>query len=154
MISNTKNSFRSLFAPHISRRIRSEQGLTLVEIIVVLVILSILIGFLTSGLFSQGAKAKARINELQMKKVQAAINQYQLMYNSLPPSLQALVSCNEQTGSACVPVTEASALKDAWDTPFLYTLDNGGRSYTLKSLGADRREGGTEVDGDPILTGP
>lgn len=134
-------------------RLRSQRGLTLVEIIVVLVILSVLIGFLTGGLFSQGEKAKAKINELQMQKVKQAIGQYQLMYNQLPPDLNSLAGC-PQGQTACVPITEESTLKDAWGTSFQYSLDNGGRSYVLKSLGADRAPGGTGVEGDPTVTGP
>jgi general secretion pathway protein G len=132
--------------------LHSQRGLTLIEIIVVLVILTILIAFLTGGLFSQGEKAKAQINGLRMKKLQSSINQYQLMYNAMPSDLQALVSCNETTGSNCVPVTEEETLKDAWGTSFVYSSD--GRNYSLKSLGADRREGGSGADGDVILTGP
>ena len=136
-----------------ARQLRLKQhGLTLVEIIVVLVILSVLIGFLTGGLFAQGEKAKAKINDLQMQKVKQAIGQYQLMYNTLPPDLSALSGCPPGQ-SACVPIIEESALKDSWGTPFVYTVE-GGRSYILKSLGADRKEGGTGVDGDPFITGP
>lgn len=132
---------------------QGQQGLTLVEIIVVLVILSVLIGFLTGGLFSQGEKAKAKINELQMQKVKQAIGQYQLMYNQLPPDINSLAGC-PQGQTACVPITDESTLKDAWDVPFQYSLENGGRSYILKSLGSDRAPGGTGVAGDPTLTGP
>ena len=137
---------------HLRKLIKSQKGLTLIEIIVVLVILTILIAFLTGGLFSQGEKAKAQINGLRMKKLQNSINQYQLMYNTLPSELQALVSCNETTGAACVPITEEDSLKDAWNTPFVYSSD--GRTYTIKSMGADRRDGGSGADADATLSGP
>ena len=133
--------------------LRRQRGLTLVEIIVVLVILSILIGFLTSGLFKQGEKAKAKINALQMEKVKQSIGQYQLMYNQFPPDINSLASCPD-AGTACVPIADEASLKDAWGTPFSYSLQNGGRGYLLKSLGADRKEGGSGVDGDPTITGP
>ena len=132
---------------------RRQQGLTLVEIIVVLVILSILIGFLTSGLFAQGEKAKAQINSLKMQKLKSAIGQYQLMYNQLPPDLNSLATC-PNTGSACVPITDEDTIKDAWGTPFTYSAENGGRSFVIKSLGADRKDGGSGTDGDFTLTGP
>ena len=136
------------------KRTLSQKGLTLVEIIVVLVILSLIMGYLTRGLFSQGEKAKAQMNTLAAKKLQNAINQYQLMYNTLPPDINSLVSCNSTSGSACVPVADEADLKDAWDTPFQYSLRDGGRGYSIKSLGSDRREGGTGVEGDMIINGP
>jgi general secretion pathway protein G len=139
-----------------SKKIRhnSQAGLTLVEIIVVLVILSILIAFLTGGLFSQGERAKAQINSLKMQKAKAAIGQYQLMYNQLPPDLKSLVSCPANTGGGCVPITDEDTVTDAWGTPFQYSSDNGGRSFTLKSLGADRKDGGSGAEGDFSITGP
>lgn len=140
--------------PLIRQRLSSERGLTLVEIIVVLVILSVLVGFLTGSLFSQGDKAKAKITELQLKKVQSAINQYQLMYNQLPADIRALTTCNEQAGTACIKAAEEGDLSDAWGTPFSYKLEGNARSYTLKSLGADRKEGGSDVNGDITVTGP
>lgn len=132
----------------------SQRGLTLVEIIVVLVILSILIAFLTGGLFSQGERAKAQINGLKMQKAKAAIGQYQLMYNQLPPDLKSLTSCPPSSAGACVPISDEDAMTDAWGTPFVYGADNGSRSYTLKSLGADRKDGGSGADGDMVITGP
>jgi general secretion pathway protein G len=132
-------------------RRHAQAGLTLVEIIVVLVILSILIAFLTGGLFSQGERAKAQINSLKMQKAKAAIGQYQLMYNQLPPDMKSLVSC-PNTGGACVPITDEDTITDAWGTPFQYS--NDGRSFTLKSLGADRKDGGSGAEGDFTITGP
>lgn len=136
-----------------AHHLNKQRGLTLVEIIVVLVILSILVGFLTGGLFSQGEKAKAKINQLQMEKVKNAIGQYQLMYNQVPPDLRSLTTCPDK-GTACVPVTDEDALKDAWGTPFTYSVESGGRAYRLKSLGADRKDGGSGVEGDMEIAGP
>ena len=130
----------------------NQRGLTLVEIIVVLVILSILIAFLTGGLFKQAEGAKAKMSQMQMEKLKGSLNQYQLMYNQLPSSLQGLSSCSEQTGQACVPLASPDDLKDAWGTPLVYS--SSGRSYTIKSLGADRKEGGTGTDGDFTIQGP
>lgn len=134
---------------------KSQSGLTLVEIITVLIILSLLMGFLVTRLSGAGDTAKAGINELQMKKLQNYINQYQLRYNTLPSSLRDLVQCNEQTGASCLPVVNSEdELLDVWGTEYRYSIDGGGRTYTLKSLGADRREGGSGANVDFTLTGP
>lgn len=132
---------------------RSERGLTLVEIIVVLVILSILIAFLTGGLFSQADNAKIKITQMKMNELKQYINTFQLQYNALPNDLNALTTCNEQTGNACAPIADKEKLVDAWNTPFQYST-SGGRSFTIKSMGADKHEGGTGVDGDITITGP
>lgn len=131
----------------------AERGLTLVEIIIVLVILSILIGFLTKGLFGKGQAAQAKINLMKMERLKSAINTYQLQYNSLPNSLDALVNCSEQTGQGCVPVATEDDLNDVFGTKFTYSSE-GGRSYRLKSMGADRAAGGSGADADQEMTGP
>ena len=59
-----------------------------------------------------------------------------------------------ETGDDCVPITKEDALKDAWGNPFTYSLENNGRSYRIKSFGADGKDGGTGVDFDVFGTGP
>ena len=140
---------------HMWPDIRKENGLTLVEIIVVLLILSVLVGMLTRGLFSLGERAKAELNNLQMQRVQSYINQYQLRYNRLPSSLSSLYSCDENTGPGCIPIVDKEQdLYDAWGTPLKYRLEGDGRSYSLTSLGSDRRDGGSGVETDVTITGP
>lgn len=137
-----------------NRLIKNQSGLTLVEIIVVLVILSLVMGFLIKGIFGQSQGAKAILTEMKIGKLKGAINQYQLMHNRLPPALQSLVSCDQASGAACVPLVDKDDLNDAWNTPMLFNVEGTGRSYQIKSLGADGREGGSGTDGDISSTGP
>lgn len=142
------------FAAAPSRALRGiQKGLTLVEIVIVLVILSVLIAFLTQGLFAKGQGAKANINKMKLTGLKDKINQYQLMYNALPQDLQSLVSCNEQTGSACIPIAQEEDLLDIFGTRIIYTSEGTGR-FVLKSLGADKKDGGSGADGDFVLAGP
>ena len=131
-----------------------EAGFTLIEIIVVIVILGVLIAFLTGGLFEKADEAKASINKSKLAKVKHSIDQFRLQYNSLPGSLDDLTKCTEKTGPGCIPVTQADELKDIWGTALIYTLENGGRTYRIKSLGADAREGGEGANFDQSLAGP
>ncbi|HMO02768.1 MAG TPA: type II secretion system protein GspG [Oligoflexia bacterium] len=128
-------------------------GLTLIEIIVVLVILSILIAFLTSSLFSTAEGAKAKLTQIKMEKLKGAINNYRFMNNALPPNLEALVTCPPNATGPCVQSAQIDDLKDAWGTPMIYTIE-GGRNFRIKSLGADGREGGSGTDADFSITGP
>jgi general secretion pathway protein G len=137
-----------------------DRGLTLVEIMVVLVILGIVMGFLGSKIFGSGDKAKAKITGLKMQDLKAKIEEYRLQYNAVPNSLEDLARCNEQTGSACVPVisgdnkTIQETLSDGWGSTFEYKVGEGGRTYQILSFGADARAGGEGVNGDPSVTGP
>jgi general secretion pathway protein G len=135
-------------------RLHGERGLTLVEIVVVLIILGLVMTFVGGKVLGAGDKAKADLTQLKMKEVAASIEQYQLRYNGLPPSLTGLTQCTAETGEGCVPITKEDSLKDAWGGAFIYSLENNGRSYRIKTLGADGREGGQGVDFDASITGP
>ena len=129
---------------------KKERALTLVEIMVVLVILTILTAFIANKLFGAGDKAKRQLNMMRMQDLKQAINLYQLQMNALPPNLDALVH-----GSNGSPTTaNEGQLKDAWGNQFTYTLNDSGRSYVIKTLGADGREGGEDVNFDDTLSGP
>lgn len=137
-----------------SKIARAERGLTLVEIVVVLIILGLVMTFLGGKVLGAGDKAKADITRLKIKDIASSIEQYQLRYNSLPQALVGLTQCTAETGADCVPVAKEDSLKDAWGNDFVYTLQNDGRTYMVKSFGADGKEGGSGVDFDIFGTGP
>ena len=134
----------------------SEHGLTLVEILVVLVILGLVGGFLVSRFMAGGDKAKANLTKLKLEQIKSGIEQYRLMYNALPRDLADLTRCNEKTGQGCIPIyePESDALFDAWGSPFTFSLQGNGRRYTIQSLGADGVSGGQGVDFDVSISGP
>lgn len=132
---------------------RTERGLTLIEIMVVLIILSLIMGFIGSKLFGAADRAKRDINKLRMQDLRSSISEYQLRYNSLPPTLDALVNGAEGI-VGFQRVANPEQIADAWGRPFVYTLENGGRSYKITTLGADGIEGGTDANFDDSITGP
>jgi len=132
---------------------RSERGLTLIEIMVVLIILTLIMGFIGSKLFGAAERAKRDLNRLRMTDVKNAISEYQLRYNSIPPTLDALV--NGAPGLAGFQrVANPEQLVDGWGRPFIFRTENNGLSYKIISLGADGMEGGSEANSDDSLTGP
>jgi general secretion pathway protein G len=148
-------SKRSKFGKRLFTKSLKRQGaFTLVEMIVVLVIISLLMGFLLKGIFSGAEGAKAKLTEMKMEKLKSSINQYNLMNNRVPSTLSSLVTCDSSKGKACVKLADPDDLKDAWDTEFRYQVGGTGKSYTLKSLGSDGREGGSDTNSDISVEGP
>ena len=130
-----------------------EAGLTLVEILIVLVIIGLVGGWLASRTFGAGDKAKYFMSEAQTKQIGQYIEQFQLRYNALPQSLSDL-ACEGGSVQNCVPLAKSEELKDAWGHDFVYSVEDGGRRYRLKSYGADGKEGGDKYDADLFGTGP
>lgn len=135
------------------RLVQSQRGLTIIEIIVVLVILTVIMTFLAGRLFGAGERAKVTLSELKMKDLKSKIEIFQLQYGSVPSSLDDLVHCPEKAGQGCVPLVSEDGIKDSWGTKFSYQSQDN-RTYTLKSLGADGKDGGQGADFDITIQGP
>lgn len=137
-----------------NEQLKSERGLTLVEIIVVLIIIGVVMSVIGTKLFSTGERAKYDANHLKMTKLKNSINEYQLRYNGLPPNLDALV--NGAPGlNGFLKIVDPDEFADLWtNKPYVYQVDGSGRGYTIKSLGRDGKDGGSDVDADDVLAGP
>lgn len=133
-------------------RISSQSGMTLVEIMIVLIILAVVMTTVGGKIIGAGDKAKVDVTKLQMQQLKSDIEQFQLRYNSIPSSLNDLIRCSEKTGQGCVPIAKEDDMKDAWGNPFAYT--SSGRTYKISSLGADGVSGGDGVDFDVFIEGP
>jgi general secretion pathway protein G len=133
---NLNSSARSIRAT-----LREERGLTLVEIIIVLIILALVMSFLTKNLFKASSQAKAQLSEQMLNRLKEPLLMFQLKNNTLPQDLSAAG-------------VDQDDLRDSFGNPIQYRLLDGGRSYELKSLGSDGREGGTGSDLDIVIKGP
>jgi general secretion pathway protein G len=138
-MNNAANLNRS--ARSLRSALREEKGLTLVEIIIVLIILALVMSFLTKNLFKASSQAKAQLSEQMLNRLKEPLLMFQLKNNTLPQDLSAAG-------------VDQDDLRDAFGNPIQYRLGDGGRSYELKSLGADGREGGTGADLDIVVKGP
>ena len=116
-----------------------ERGLTLVEIIVVLMMIGIIGAFVGGKVFKAGDKAKAELTRAKLNSLKEPVYMFQMRNNNLPSDLKA---------------AEADDSKDAWGREVQYRVIENGRSYELRSLGADGRDGGSGADADIIVTGP
>ena len=132
----------------------NQRGFTLVEIMIVLVIIGILVGVFGGRIFGAGDKAKAQMTRIKITQINSYLEQYRLQYNRLPTSINSLAECTEETGMSCTPIANMDDLKDGWGQPFKYSSDGDGRSFVIKSLGTDGREGGEGLNSDIVGKGP
>ena len=131
-----------------------ERGLTLIEILVVIVLVGLMISVFAKGVLQRGDDAKAQINFAKMEKVKAALQQYKLQYNSYPSSLDGLVRPSgdiKNSGQLFTPLLEDEDLKDVWGQRYSYKTENNNRSFSLTTLGADGVPGGEGAKQDVTI---
>ncbi len=123
------------------RRTQRQAGFTLVEILVTTAIIGILIGLIlgVSGLAARKSdESKARA---EMQKLSNAIEQYRVVYGSVPTYLKDLTNTNTKIEGEYKQLK----LSDPWGRDFVYT--NYSRySYRLLSLGPKANDGTDDIE--------
>lgn len=129
--------------------IRNQKGMTLLEIMIVMVILGGLIAVLAGTVRDNLKKAKVKQAKIQISEYGKALDMYYTDCNQYPSTeegLQALMVA-PSTCSNWGPDPYLKKLNpDPWATPFEYS--STGNDYELKSLGQDKKEGGSGYDLD------
>ncbi len=134
--------------------LESERGMTLVELLVVIVLISLIAVVVGKNVIGQGESAKAELNVVKMEKLKNLLGQYRLKYNSYPTALTDLIKANAEVGKSgklFVALAEDSDLKDIWSFPYIYKTESGGRNFTLTTLGSDGVEGGDGASQDVTI---
>lgn len=123
------------------------QGFSLLEIIVVITIIGLIIGWAATAVFGKQDQALGRIAKSKITALGGALDLYKLDTGKYPTTndgLKALLTApSGATGWNGPYVKNADELKDPWHNDLTYRspgTDN--RPYEIVSLGADGREGG------------
>ena len=128
---------------------KKQSGMTLVEIMIVLVIIAGLASVLITQVNSQLKKARVNEAKILIKEMGKSLDMYLADCGNYPEPDVGLDELIEDTGSCSNwgPDPYLKRLpKDPWNNDLVYDVDGG--DYILVSLGADRREGGSGFDKD------
>ena len=124
----------------LGRLLRSRRGMTLVEVMVVIVIILTLMGVLAFGVFSMLGDAQGDATRVMITKTSQNLK------------LQALRGKKLKSGSMSEYFPEG-APQDAWGNELkLIVPGPNGQKFELVSYGADGQEGGTGADADIKLS--
>jgi general secretion pathway protein G len=133
-------------------RSRAEDGFTLIEIMVVILIIGLLATIVVQSLRGAIDRAKRTKAQADIQELKTALDRYYLDNGSYPTTdqgLQALVAV-PTTGNIPTNYEEGGYIqqipRDPWGTPYFYQSDGNG--YILKSFGADGVEGGEGKNAD------
>jgi general secretion pathway protein G len=140
----------------LSARLKSYQGFTLIEIMVVMVILGILAGLIVPRIMSRPEEARRTKAALQIRSIESALKLYKLdngIYPSTEQGLDALVK-KPESGNAPKRWREGGYLesakvpKDPWGNPFVYLMPGEHGDFDLSAYGRDGQKGGEGDDQD------
>lgn len=122
------------------RRVATQGGFTLIEIMVVLVIIAILGTFVTLKVIDRPDQARHTKVLNDVRAIEAALNLYRLDSFDYPATEDGL--------EALVPKYLDRLPKDPWNNPYLYLSPGAHGEVDVFTLGRDGVEGGQDADAD------
>ena len=142
--------------PHATSMPQAEQGFTLMEMLVVLVIIGMIAAVAIPQVMKLLESAKHKAARIQLETVSQSLGYYQMDMGGYPTTqegLRALVKSPQSNELWNGPyVKDARQVKDPWGRDLIYrSPGTQSKSFDLLSLGADGKEGGSGDDRDIIF---
>jgi general secretion pathway protein G len=131
---------------------KTDEGYTLLELLVVLVIIGLLVAVAAPKVMQILGGAKSDAARLQIESLSQALDIYQLDAGQYPTTEQGLISLSQKPARATAwrgpYVRKKKNLVDPWGKPFLYKSPGKNGPYDIVTLGADGQPGGEGDDAD------
>jgi general secretion pathway protein G len=139
---------------NITKAAASEQGLSLIEILIALTLLALAGTFVGGRVFENLQEGKVQTAKIQIKSLSERLKEFRRDCNFLPTTDQGLEALIDKPtgGRECKRYAPGGYIdggkvpQDPWDNDYIYESD--GKTFTIISLGADNAEGGEGVDAD------
>jgi len=134
---------------------KASRGFTLIEIMVVVVIISVLIGLVAPNILGRVDEARVTAAKADIATMSQALDMYRIDNGSYPTTDQGLQALVQKPGGSPEPknwnpsgyMKKKELPKDPWGNDYPYMRGADGR-FDLFSYGADGREGGDGYDAD------
>lgn len=130
--------------------LRPDAGVTLVEMMVVIVIIGLITAIVVINVLPSQDKARVEKASADIATLQQALELYRLEYSQYPTveqGLDALINPAENAGTKRASFIR-SLPQDPWNHPYQYVVPGERGAYDLYSLGADGRVGGEGLNAD------
>lgn len=130
---------------------RRMTGFTLLELLVVLVILGLLVGYVAPRYFAQVGKSEVKVTRAQIRALEDALDQYRLDLGRYPATQTGLAALNNAPAGESRwqgPYLRKTVPNDPWGHPYQYRAPGEHGEYDLWSFGRDGQAGGNGEDAD------
>lgn len=126
-------------------------GFTLLELLVVVAIIGLLVGYVAPRYFGQIGKSEVNTAKAQIDALEKALDQYRLDTGRYPTGelgLNALVERPPNEPKWNGPYLRKAVPLDPWGNQYLYKIPGERGDYDIVSYGKDRQPGGAGEDAD------
>lgn len=130
---------------------RVARGFTLLELLVVVAIIGLLVGYVAPRYFGQIGKSEVTTAKAQIDALDKALDQYRLdtgRYPSTELGLNALVQRPQDEPKWNGPYLKKAVPLDPWGKPYQYRAPGEKGDFDIVSLGKDGQPGGSGENAD------
>lgn len=122
------------------------RGFTLLELLVVMVIIGLLVGYVGPRYFSQIGKSEVKTAQSQIQSFAKSLDMYRLDTGVYPTTEQGLAALMQKPANEARwngPYLQKAAPADPWGQQYVYKSPGEHGEYDLMSYGKDRQPGGS-----------
>src|SRR5690606_21260234 len=125
-----------------------QAGMSLIEIIIVIVLIGAVPTFVGSRVLGGADRAKANLAKSRVTTMAPQAEAFQPDTSRLPTTSDAPVTEPSSAPGGLRPYAMASQISDPWGHPIAYRTPGEAGAFDLVILGKDGQVGGSSVDGD------
>ena len=130
----------------------SEEGFTLVEMLVVITIIGLIMGLIGPRVLNYLSESKVKAARIQLQSFSSALDLFYLDAGRYPSASEGLGALMQRTPGVAAwngPYLKGNSLpNDPWNHSYLYRSPGEHGPYEIISYGADGQEGGTGTAAD------
>jgi general secretion pathway protein G len=137
------------------KRLESQAGFTLVEMLVVIAIIGLIMGLIGPRVLNYLSESKVKAARIQMQSFVTALDLFYLDAGRYPSSAEGLGALAKQTPGVAAwngPYLKGGNVpNDPWNHAYIYRSPGEHGPYDIVSYGSDGQEGGSGVAADISL---